>query len=132
MRNKVVQNILEETPEELKIFVKLHADLTVRINQILRKKGMTQRALAEALNKKPSEINKWLKGEHNLTLRTIALLEAELGEKLIEVPFVSSHEEKESKISGTSVYVLSKENESVKHHSNWLNTVLTGEYDEEG
>jgi hypothetical protein len=35
------------------------------------------------MNKKPSEINKWLKGNHNLTLKTLAKLEAELGELLI-------------------------------------------------
>jgi hypothetical protein len=37
------------------------------------------------MNKKPSEINKWLKGNHNLTLRTIARLEAELGDAIISV-----------------------------------------------
>jgi transcriptional regulator with XRE-family HTH domain len=35
------------------------------------------------MNKKPSEINKWLKGNHNLTLKTLAKLEAELGEPII-------------------------------------------------
>lgn len=35
------------------------------------------------MDKKPSEINKWLKGNHNLTLKTLAKLEAELGEPLI-------------------------------------------------
>jgi len=37
------------------------------------------------MNKKPSEINKWLKGNHNLTLKTLAKLEAELGEPIIQV-----------------------------------------------
>ena len=35
------------------------------------------------MNKKPSEINKWVKGNHNLTLKTLAKLEAELGEQII-------------------------------------------------
>lgn len=35
------------------------------------------------MNKKPSGINKWLKGNHNLTLKTLAKLEAELGEPVI-------------------------------------------------
>jgi len=35
------------------------------------------------MKKKPSEINKWLKGNHNLTLKTLAKLEAELGEPII-------------------------------------------------
>ena len=37
------------------------------------------------MNKKPSEISKWLNGEHNFTLRSLAKLSAELGVPLIEV-----------------------------------------------
>lgn len=42
--------------------------------------------MAEKLDKKPSEISKWLSGEHNFTLRSLAKLSAELGEALLEVP----------------------------------------------
>ena len=83
MRSKVAQRIKEETPEEVLIFVRQYTDIVVRINEILRAKGYTQKYLAERMNKKPSEINKWLKGNHNLTLKTLAKLEAELGEPLI-------------------------------------------------
>lgn len=38
---------------------------------------------ADRMDKKPSEINKWLKGNHNLTLKTTAKLEAELGGTII-------------------------------------------------
>lgn len=62
-----------------------YADIVVRINEILQQKGYTQKELTERMNKKPSEINKWLKGNHNLTLKTIAKLEAELGEPIIGV-----------------------------------------------
>lgn len=86
MRSKTVDRLLKSTPEDVKIFVDLYADLVVRINQILREKGLTQKALAERLDKSPSEIHKWLNGDHNFTLRSIAKLEAELGEKLLEVP----------------------------------------------
>ena len=40
--------------------------------------------MAEALEKRPSEISKWLNG-HNLTIRTLAKLEAALGEELLVV-----------------------------------------------
>ncbi|WP_192904104.1 helix-turn-helix transcriptional regulator [Arachidicoccus ginsenosidivorans] len=39
------------------------------------------------MNKKPSEISKWLNGPHNLTLMTIAKLEAELGAPIINTKF---------------------------------------------
>jgi transcriptional regulator with XRE-family HTH domain len=85
MRSKVAQRIQEETPEEVRIFVRQYTDIVLRINQILQAKGYTQKDLAEKMNKKPSEINKWLKGNHNLTLKTLAKLEAELGEPIITI-----------------------------------------------
>jgi len=83
MRSKVAEQIKNETPEETRIFVHRYTDIVLRINQILKEKGYTQRELAQKMNKKPSEINKWLKSNHNLTLKTLAKLEAELGEQII-------------------------------------------------
>jgi len=83
MRSKVAKRIQEETPEEVRIFVRQYTDIVVRINQLMQAKRYTQKQLAEKMNKKPSEINKWLKGNHNLTLKTLAKLEAELGEPII-------------------------------------------------
>lgn len=85
MRSSVAKRIQAETPEEVRIFVRQYTDIVVRINEILQSKGYSQRELAIRMNKKPSEINKWLRGNHNLTLKTIAKLEAELGEPIIEV-----------------------------------------------
>lgn len=85
MRSKIAKKIQNETPEDVRIFVRQYSDIVVRINNILKAKGYTQKDLAQCVKKKPSEINKWLKGNHNLTLKTIAKLEAELGEPIIEV-----------------------------------------------
>ncbi len=85
MRSKVAKRIQSETPEELRIFVRQYTDIVIRINELIKAKGYTQKDLAEKLNKRPSEINKWLKGNHNLTLKTIAKLEAQLGEPIIYV-----------------------------------------------
>lgn len=85
MRSKVFQRILDNTPKDVDIFVDWYADLLVRINQLLREKGITKKELAEKLDKNPSEISKWLSGEHNFTLRSLAKLSAELGEPLLEV-----------------------------------------------
>ncbi|MCO5946737.1 helix-turn-helix domain-containing protein [Mucilaginibacter flavidus] len=83
MRSKVSQRIQDETPQEVRIFVRQYTDIVVRINELMQEKGYTQKDLAAKMNKKPSEINKWLKGNHNLTLKTLAKLEAELGAPLI-------------------------------------------------
>lgn len=83
MRSKVAKRIQDETHEEVRIFVRQYTDIVVRINEIMQAKGYTQKDLADRMKKKPSEINKWLKGNHNLTLKTLAKLEAELGEPII-------------------------------------------------
>lgn len=86
MRSKIAKKILDETPREVRIFVRKYGDIVVRVNQLIREKGLTQKQLAERLQKTPSEISKWLGGEHNFTLRSLAKLEAELGEDIIYVP----------------------------------------------
>lgn len=97
MRSKVAQRILKETPEETKIFARLYADIVVRVNQLLKARGFSQKDLADKLEKRPSEINKWLVGEHNFTLRSLAKLHAELGEPIVNVP--------QQKSMGASGYV---------------------------
>jgi predicted nucleotidyltransferase/DNA-binding Xre family transcriptional regulator len=57
-----------------------------RVKALLKAKAWTQRDLANALQKAPSEISKYLSGEHNLTLKTIAKLEAALEQPLLFVP----------------------------------------------
>jgi transcriptional regulator with XRE-family HTH domain len=83
MRSKIAKKMQDETPREVRIFVRQYTDIVIRINELLSAKGYTQKDLADKMNKKPSEINKWLKGTHNLTLKTLAKLEAELGEPII-------------------------------------------------
>jgi len=83
MRSAIAKKIQEDTPEEVRIFVRQYTDIVVRINQLLLEKGLSQKDLADRMKKRPSEISKWLKRPHNLTLKTIAKLEAELGEPII-------------------------------------------------
>jgi transcriptional regulator with XRE-family HTH domain len=86
MKSKTVARLLNNTPKDVKIYVDWYADLVVRINQLLREKNMNKKELADKLEKNPSEISKWLSGDHNFTLRSLAKLSAELGEPLLEVP----------------------------------------------
>lgn len=86
MRSKTVDRLLKNTPKEVEIFVDWYADIVVRINQLLSENKISKKELAEHMDKNPSEISKWLGGEHNFTLRSLAKLSAELGEPLLEVP----------------------------------------------
>lgn len=117
MRSKVAQRIQAETPEETKIFARLYADIVVRVNQLLKAKGFSQKDLADKLEKRPSEINKWLVGEHNFTLRSLAKLEAELGETIINVP----HRKPISSSVGTKTYVTVYKNAHINTDVEYTN-----------
>lgn len=76
MKNKLFKSIVDNAPKEAEVFVEKYTALILRINQILRDKGISQKKLADAMDKKPSEISRWLNGGQNLTLKSIAKLEA--------------------------------------------------------
>ena len=86
MRSKIADRIMAKTPEETKRFVSKYGDIVVRVHQLLKEKGISQKELAAQMGKTPSEISKWLSGDHNFTLLSITKLEIELGAELIYVP----------------------------------------------
>jgi hypothetical protein len=53
MRSKVAKKIQDETPEEVRIFVRQYTDIVVRINGIMKAKGHNQKYLAEKMKKSP-------------------------------------------------------------------------------
>ncbi|MDZ4681156.1 MAG: helix-turn-helix transcriptional regulator [Saprospiraceae bacterium] len=85
-KNSLAHQILAETSSQTKQFVRRYAEITLRIQQIMDEKGWSQSDLAKRLGKKPPEISKWLRGNHNFTLRSLAALEAELGAEIFNVP----------------------------------------------
>ncbi len=85
--NKLLVEIRKNTDEEIKREVDLSFDVANALNNTLVSKGISQKELANRLQKKESEISKWLSGRHNFTFRTIVKIEDALGEKLIHVAF---------------------------------------------
>ena len=50
MKSKVAERMMAKMPEDVKIFVDKYADIVVRINQLLKEKGLNQKDLAEKLD----------------------------------------------------------------------------------
>lgn len=98
MASKYVNRILERRSPETKIFVRKYVDIVERIHNVLVSRGMTQKDLANLMEKRESEISKWLSGEHNFTLKSIAKLEAALGVELISVPHTGFLDWKETQV----------------------------------
>lgn len=127
MRSALRQRVRERVTPDQKIYVHKMMDLVVRIDQALATKKWKKKDLAEALEKRPSEISKWLSG-HNLTIRTLAKLEAALGEELLVVtkPSNNSSNFLPLYIGHVEVSKVNKANEL--DAPNYKNEVFTKQY----
>ncbi len=71
--------------KEIMTEIELSANIIARIDQILKKKNMSQRELARKMGRSDAVISRWTTGFPNLTLKSIAELSAALGEPLIRI-----------------------------------------------
>lgn len=98
-------------PEDIQRFVDKNLDISQQVYALLEEKGWTQKEFAKQLGKKEAEISKWLSGNHNLTLRSIAKMEAVLEEEIILTPQKAS--KKYSKIEYVTFKFFAHSNELV-------------------
>jgi transcriptional regulator with XRE-family HTH domain len=68
-------------------FVERQGEFAVKITEIMKLSGMTQRQLAEKLGKNESYISRMVAGWANPTLKTIVEFEIALGQNIIEIPY---------------------------------------------
>ena len=83
--NTSFRQMVAAVPADIKREVDLEFAISNRIYELMTKRGLSKVEFAQALGKRPSEVTKWLSGQHNFTLRTISLLSAFFGEELIAV-----------------------------------------------
>ena len=81
--NSTFKQMVTEIPADVKIEVDLSFAIANRIDALIKKKGLTQKEFADSIGKRPSEVTKWLSGQHNFTIRTLAMLSAYFDEALI-------------------------------------------------
>ena len=79
------RQMLEAVPADIQQEVDLEVAISNRINDLMQQRGLSKLEFAQALGKRPSEVTKWLSGQHNFTIRTLALLSAFFGESLVRV-----------------------------------------------
>ena len=77
--------MLSKIPADIQYEVDMEFAISNRIMELLEERGLSKLELARSLGKRPSEITKWISGQHNFTIRTLALLSAFFGESLILV-----------------------------------------------
>ena len=79
------EELYSRIPEESKRMSSHSFAIAAHINDILARKGWNKTEFAKAMGKKNAEISKWLSGEHNFTIATIAKIECVLGEDIISI-----------------------------------------------
>lgn len=77
--------MLSNVPIEVREETALSFLIADRLATLINERGLTKKEFAAAIGSKPSEVTKWLSGQQNFTIRTLAKFSAFFGEPLIEV-----------------------------------------------
>lgn len=64
---------------------RLSFEISNRLYALMQEKGITKKQLADSIGKRPSEITRWLSGEHNFTIATLGMLSVFFGKPIITV-----------------------------------------------
>lgn len=83
--SSIIDNLFNEIPAEDFAVTGKKMLLAAKLSDAIKAMGLKKSELAKRLNKRPSEITKWLSGTHNFTIDTLCDLEKELGINLINV-----------------------------------------------
>lgn len=82
---KKLDDMLGPIPEAVRNEVDLSFEISDRIDFLMHEKGLTKKQFADAIGRRPSEITKWLSGQHNFTIATLAMLSSFFGRPIVTV-----------------------------------------------
>ena len=84
-RSSIIEARRAKVSPEVRRRIDLSFLIVDRIHTVLEQRGLRQKDLASMLDKKESEISKWMRGTHNFTIETISQIEQALGEPILQV-----------------------------------------------
>ena len=82
-----LRELLSDISPEERAEARLSFQISNRIYSLMKEKGLSKKQLADAIGKRPSEITRWLSGEHNFTISTLAMLSSFFGQPIISVEY---------------------------------------------
>lgn len=82
---KSLEEMLGPIPERIQRETDLSFQISDRIYDLMLERGLSKKQFADALGKRPCEVTKWLSGQHNFTIATLAMLSAFFGKSIISV-----------------------------------------------
>ena len=80
-----LRELLSDISPEERAEARLSFQISNRLDFLMKEKGLSKKQLADAIGKRPSEITRWLSGEHNFTISTLAMLSSFFGQSIITV-----------------------------------------------
>ena len=80
-----LRELLSDISPEERAEARLSFQISNRLAFLMKEKGLSKKQLADAIGKRPSEITRWLSGEHNFTISTLAMLSSFFGQPIITV-----------------------------------------------
>ncbi len=121
MKKNIVSRLKEKIMPANRVFVSKNLAISTQISHILEQKGWSQKDLAKAMQKEPSEVSKLMSGLHNITLMSIAYIESALGEDIITTPLEASEKYNKTKY----IYLKVSANTNYNQACNKLNEPAT-------
>ena len=84
-RSRIIEARRKSVDPSVRYKVDLSFQIVDRIHEILVRKGLKQKDLANMLGKSEAVISKWMRGTHNFTIATLLNIENALGEPILKV-----------------------------------------------
>ena len=82
-----LRELLSDISPEERAEARLSFQISNRLDFLMKEKGLSKKQLADAIGKRPSEITRWLSGEHNFTISTLAMLSSFFGQPIITIAY---------------------------------------------
>ena len=83
--SKSLEKMLGPIPAQIMGEVDLSFEISDRISELMIERGLSKKQFAEALGRRPSEVTKWLSGQHNFTIATFSMLSTFFWEPIVTV-----------------------------------------------
>ena len=84
-RSRILEERRRHVNSETRERVALSFQIVDRIHEILERRNLRQKDLAEMLGKSEAEISKWMRGTHNFTIDTVVSIEEALQAPVLQV-----------------------------------------------
>ncbi len=82
---KSLEEMLGPVPKRIQRETDLSFQISDRIYDLMQERGLSKKQFANALGRRPCEVTKWLSGQHNFTISTLAMLSEFFGKPIITV-----------------------------------------------